>query len=121
MILMTEDFPIYSPSVIGRAERKGQTMLRFWQGQIVPEFRCLPCGKCFGEMTANVTGILRTVAIKSQNVQEKLFQASYLLTLLMLYAAFGGISYPCGIVYHIAPGQLFSSVPLPVFSGYYRF
>lgn len=45
MTLMTEDFPIYSESVIGRVERKGQTMLRFWQGQIVPEFRCLPCGK----------------------------------------------------------------------------
>lgn len=45
MTLMTEDFPIYSESVIGRVERKGQTMLRFWQGQIAPEFRCLPCGK----------------------------------------------------------------------------
>ncbi len=45
MTLMTEDFPIYSESVIGRAERKGQTMLRFWQGQLVSEFRCLPCGK----------------------------------------------------------------------------
>lgn len=27
MILMTEDFPIYSESVIGRAERKGQTAI----------------------------------------------------------------------------------------------
>lgn len=45
MILMTEDFPIYSESVIGRAERKGQTLNRFWQEQILPEFRNLPCGK----------------------------------------------------------------------------
>lgn len=27
MILMTEDFPIYPESVIGRAERKGQTAI----------------------------------------------------------------------------------------------
>lgn len=45
MTLMTEDFPIYSESVIGRAERKGQTMLRFWQNQIAEEFRYLPCGQ----------------------------------------------------------------------------
>lgn len=45
MLLMTEDFPIYSESVIGRNERKGNTMLRFWQGQITEEFRCLPCGQ----------------------------------------------------------------------------
>lgn len=45
MLLMTEDFPIYSEGVIGRNDRKGLTMLRFWQGQIVEEFRCLPCGK----------------------------------------------------------------------------
>ena len=45
MLLMTEDFPIYSESVIGRNERKGNTMLRFWQGQIAEEFRCLPCGQ----------------------------------------------------------------------------
>ena len=45
MILMTEDFPIYSESVIGRAERKGQTMLRFWQNQIIDEFKCMPCGQ----------------------------------------------------------------------------
>ena len=45
MILMTEDFPIYSECVISRNDRKGLTMLRFWQGQIVEEFRCLPCGR----------------------------------------------------------------------------
>ena len=45
MILMTEDFPIYSESVIGRAERKGQTALRFWQENLVSAFRCLPYGK----------------------------------------------------------------------------
>ena len=45
MTLMTEDFPIYSESVIGRAERKGQTMLRFWQNQIIDEFKCMPCGQ----------------------------------------------------------------------------
>lgn len=47
MLLMNDDFPIYSESVIGRAERKGQTMLRFWQGMMAEEFRCLPCGKMF--------------------------------------------------------------------------
>lgn len=45
MTLMNEDFPIYSESVINRAQRKGLNMLRFWQGQIAEEFRCLPCGK----------------------------------------------------------------------------
>ena len=31
MLLMNYDFPIYSESVIGRNERKGHTMLRFWR------------------------------------------------------------------------------------------
>ena len=44
-LLMNNDFPIYSDSVISEADRKGQTMLRFWQNQLVTEFRCLPNGK----------------------------------------------------------------------------
>lgn len=166
MTLMTDDFPIYSESVIGRVERKGQTMLRFWQGQIVSEFRCLPCGKMiwkddgkrnrytsylcnrsaeiktyseyarelasqirvsslinqinqFSEFlsgrkyrhdillrriqelvrltrvddprvsAAIANQIGRAIAWKSGSAQGNLFQASYLLTLLMLYAAAG--------------------------------
>ena len=45
MLLMTEDFPIYSEGVISRSDRRGLTMLRFWKGQSVEEFRCLPRGK----------------------------------------------------------------------------
>lgn len=45
MLLMTDDFPVYSESVIGKADRKGQTLLRFWQHQIAEEFRSLPYGK----------------------------------------------------------------------------
>lgn len=44
-ILMTNDFPIYSESVINEKNRKGQTLLRFWQSQLADEFRCLPVGK----------------------------------------------------------------------------
>ena len=44
-LLMNNDFPIYSASVISESDRKGQTMLRFWQNQLVEEFRCLPNGK----------------------------------------------------------------------------
>lgn len=44
-ILMTNDFPIYSESVIGEKHRKGQTMLRFWQNELIEEFRSQPCGK----------------------------------------------------------------------------
>ncbi|MBQ7801332.1 MAG: ATP-binding protein [Oscillospiraceae bacterium] len=45
MVLMTDDFPVYSESVIGRNERRGQTMHRFWQAMIAEEFRDQPCGK----------------------------------------------------------------------------
>lgn len=45
MMLMNDDFPIYSESVIGRNERKGHTMLRFWRRYLAEDFRCLPCGK----------------------------------------------------------------------------
>lgn len=45
MMLMNDDFPIYSESVIGRNERKGHTMLRFWRRCIAEDFRSLPCGK----------------------------------------------------------------------------
>lgn len=41
---MTSDFPIYSESVISTKNRKGQTLLRFWQNQLSEEFRCLPIG-----------------------------------------------------------------------------
>ena len=44
-ILVTNDFPIYSESVISEKNRKGQTLLRFWQAQLADEFRCLPVGK----------------------------------------------------------------------------
>ena len=44
-ILMTNDYPIYSESVIGKKNRKGQTLLRFWQSILADEFRCLPYGK----------------------------------------------------------------------------
>lgn len=45
MMLMNDDFPIYSESVIGRAERRGYTMLRFWRRCIAEDYRSLPCGK----------------------------------------------------------------------------
>lgn len=45
MVLMNEDFPNYSESVIARSDRKGLTMIRFWQGMLSPEFRSLPCGQ----------------------------------------------------------------------------
>lgn len=45
MMLMNEDFPMYSASVIGRNERKGYTMLRFWRRYISEDFRSLPYGK----------------------------------------------------------------------------
>lgn len=44
MLLMSDDFPIYSESVVSKADRKGQTLLRFWQHQIAEEFRSLPYG-----------------------------------------------------------------------------
>lgn len=45
MMLMNDDFPIYSESVIDRNERKGNTMLRFWRRCVAEDFRRLPCGK----------------------------------------------------------------------------
>lgn len=44
-LLMTNDFPIYSESVIDEKNRKGQTLLKFWQSLVASEFRCLPCGQ----------------------------------------------------------------------------
>lgn len=44
-LLMSNDFPIYSESVISEKERKGQTALRFWQHQLVDEFRTQTYGR----------------------------------------------------------------------------
>ncbi|MGI5894885.1 MAG: hypothetical protein ACOX6P_09880 [Candidatus Merdivicinus sp.] len=44
-LLMKNDFPIYSVSVIGEKERKGQTVIRFWQDIVIKEWKSLPCGK----------------------------------------------------------------------------
>ena len=44
-LLMKNDFPIYSVSVIGEKERKGQTVIRFWQDIFIKEWKSLPCGK----------------------------------------------------------------------------
>ena len=44
-LLMNEDFTIYSERVISKKQRKGQTLLRFWQDMMVREFCCLPYGK----------------------------------------------------------------------------
>ena len=44
-LLMNDDFPIYSERVIGKKQRKGQTLLRFWQDIMARDFCCLPYGK----------------------------------------------------------------------------
>lgn len=44
-LLMTNDFPIYSESVIDEKNRKGQTLLKFWQSLVIEEFRSMPCGQ----------------------------------------------------------------------------
>ena len=44
-LLMNNDFPIYSESVIHARDRKGQTVLRFWQRIVIEEFRSMPYGK----------------------------------------------------------------------------
>lgn len=44
-LLMSNDFPIYSESVIGDKERKGLTALRFWQHQLVDAFRAQTYGR----------------------------------------------------------------------------
>ena len=166
MLLMNDDFPIYSESVIGRNERKGHTMLRFWRRCISEDFRSQPCGKMiwrdngkrnrytsylcnrsaeiktYTEYASEISSqvcpasllnqieiffrflsdgkykhevlirrirelirltaaedtrlspeiadqILKTVSWQAAGVHSKLFLASYLLTLLMLYAAAG--------------------------------
>ena len=50
-LLMANDFPVYSESVIGEKERKGQTVIRFWQHILTPEFKSLPCGKLLWRYT----------------------------------------------------------------------
>ena len=44
-MLMSNDYPVYSDSVIPEKMRKGQTLLRFWQNMMVEEFCCGPCGR----------------------------------------------------------------------------
>ena len=44
-LLMANDFPVYSESVINAKDRKGQTVLRFWQSFMCEEFRSQPYGK----------------------------------------------------------------------------
>ena len=39
-LLMNDDFPIYSERVIGKKQRKGQTLLRFWQDMMVTTKTC---------------------------------------------------------------------------------
>lgn len=42
---MSDDFPVYSDRVISKKQRKGQTLMRFWQEIMAPEFCSLPYGK----------------------------------------------------------------------------
>ena len=44
-LLMNDDFPVYSDRVIGKKQRKGQTLLRFWKEVMAHEFCVLPYGK----------------------------------------------------------------------------
>lgn len=44
-MLMSNDYPVYSDSVIPEKTRKGQTLLRFWQSMIAEEFCSGPCGR----------------------------------------------------------------------------
>ena len=44
-VLMNDDFLIYSERVISKKQRRGQTLLRFWQDMMAHEFCCLTYGK----------------------------------------------------------------------------
>ena len=44
-LLMNNDFPIYSESVISERNRKGQTLMRFWQNILSDSFRSRPYGR----------------------------------------------------------------------------
>lgn len=44
-LLLNDDFPVYSDRVIGKKQRKGQTLLRFWKDIMAHEFCSLPYGK----------------------------------------------------------------------------
>ena len=44
-MLMSNDYPVYSDSVIPEKMRKGQTLLRFWQSMTAEEFCSGPCGR----------------------------------------------------------------------------
>lgn len=43
-LLVYNDFPIYSDRVISKKQKKGQTVLRFWQDTMIQEFCSLPYG-----------------------------------------------------------------------------
>lgn len=43
-MLMCNDYPVYSDSVIPEKMHKGQTLFRFWQGNIVEELCTGPSG-----------------------------------------------------------------------------
>lgn len=44
-LLLNDDFPVYSDRVIGKKQRKGQTLLRFWKDIMAHEFCALPYGR----------------------------------------------------------------------------
>lgn len=44
-MLISNDYPVYSDSVIPERMRKGQTLMRFWQSMIAEEFSSGPCGR----------------------------------------------------------------------------
>lgn len=41
-LLVYNDFPIYSDRVISKKQKKGQTLLRFWQDTMLQDFCALP-------------------------------------------------------------------------------
>lgn len=97
MLLVSEDYPDYSGSVIARADRKGLTMLRFWQGMLAPEFREQPCGQMlwrsdgkrnrYTSYLCNRSGEIRNYSLYARELSTRLSRDS-LGTQIALFTEF---------------------------------
>lgn len=68
-LLTVNDYPVYSMSVIGQKNKKGLTLLKFWQENLIYEFRSLHYGRILWRSEGGRNRYISEICNRSERLQ----------------------------------------------------
>lgn len=68
-LLTVNDYPVYSMGVIGQKNKKGLTLLKFWQENLIYEFRSLHYGRILWRSEGGRNRYISEICNRSERLQ----------------------------------------------------